>query len=180
MNTYKTNNITGWLGKTLTILPLTIVTIVVLTSQLQAGKARLQAGILECWGQGGWGALIASRKEFKCRFTSLDGKVKGKYEAVIKKFGIDIGKSGNTVISWMVLGPANKVGKDYVAGSLDGEYVGIGAEAALGIGLGANALFGGGADSFALQPISVQAQTGLNIAAGVQTFRLNYVGPSKD
>ena len=46
--------------------------------------------------------------------------------------------------------------------SLAGTYGGIGAEATVGYGIGANALIGGSRRGFILQPLSVQAQTGLN------------------
>ena len=57
--------------------------------------------------------------------------------------------------------------------SLAGTYGGIGAEATVGYGIGANALIGGSRRGFILQPLSVQAQTGLNIAAGVRSLVLS-------
>jgi len=150
-----------------------------LAGTMSAAKTRLQAGVLECLGEGGWGAIIASRKEFDCVFTSASGKPLGRYKAVIRKFGLDIGKTGKTALQWAVLGPATKIGEHYVVGSLQGTYAGVGAEAAVGVGVGANALLGGGPDSFALQPISVQAQTGVSVAAAVQTLVLTYVGPAR-
>lgn len=142
--------------------------------QAQSG---LQAGSLVCKGDGGWGAIITSKKNFNCTFASADGKVRGTYTGVIRKFGLDIGVTGDTTLTWLVFGPAAMVGDSYVEGSLAGDYAGVGAEASLGIGLGANALVGGSKDLFALQPISVQVQTGVSIAAGVQTLQLVYVGP---
>jgi hypothetical protein len=47
----------------------------------------------------------------------------------------------------------------------------------VGLGVGANALVGGGPGSFTLQPVSVQVQTGLSVAAAVQTLTLDYAGP---
>ena len=41
--------------------------------------------------------------------------------------------------------------------------VGVG----VGVGVGANALVGGSNNTIALQPVSVQGQTGLSVAAGV-------------
>jgi Protein of unknown function (DUF992) len=48
-----------------------------------------------------------------------------------------------------------------------GNYGGASAEATVGAGLGANVLVGGSDRTIALQPLSVQGQTGLNVAAGV-------------
>ena len=39
--------------------------------------------------------------------------------------------------------------------------------ATVGVGVGANALVGGSNNTIALQPVSVQGQTGLSVAAGV-------------
>lgn len=141
-------------------------------------KTRLQAGVLECRGDGGWGTIIASKKTFECVFSNLEGQAIGRYEAVVRKFGIDLGVSGATALQWAVFGPTSRVGGRYVAGSLEGEYAGIGADVSLGPGIGANALIGGGTESLALQPVSVQAGSGVNIAAGVRTLVLTYTGPA--
>jgi len=46
------------------------------------------------------------------------------------------------------------------------------AGATVGIGAGANFLVGGSDRAFTLRPVSVEAQTGLNIAIGVSEFQL--------
>ena len=61
-------------------------------------------------------------------------------------------------------------------GELAGNYGGIGANASVGVGGGGNFLVGGPANAYALQPISVQGQTGLNVAAGVASLELEPVG----
>ena len=43
------------------------------------------------------------------------------------------------------------------------------------MGVGANALIGGSDKSIVLQPLSVQSQQGLNIAAGVASLQLRAV-----
>jgi hypothetical protein len=60
-------------------------------------------------------------------------------------------------------------------GELAGSYGGVGANASVGIGFGGNFLVGGTGNSYALQPISVQGQTGLNVAAGVASLDLEPV-----
>ena len=55
---------------------------------------------------------------------------------------------------------------------LSGNYAGVTASAAVGVGLGANELIGGSQNSLALQPLSVQGQTGLSVAGGVQSLEL--------
>jgi hypothetical protein len=57
---------------------------------------------------------------------------------------------------------------------LTGKFVGVSANASVGVG--ANALLvGGNGNSIILQPLSVQAQTSLNVAAGVAGLRLTIV-----
>jgi outer membrane protein OmpA-like peptidoglycan-associated protein len=56
---------------------------------------------------------------------------------------------------------------------LDGDYVGATAGATVGVGIGANALIGGGNKSIALQPLSFEGNTGLNVAAGVGALSLH-------
>ena len=49
------------------------------------------------------------------------------------------------------------------------------AGATLGVGLGANAMVGGSEDTLALQPISVNTQTGVNFAVGVGEINLQRI-----
>ena len=49
------------------------------------------------------------------------------------------------------------------------------AEATVVRGLGANVLVGGNDRSVALQPLSIQGQVGLNIAAGIAEISLQFV-----
>jgi hypothetical protein len=73
-------------------------------------------------------------------------------------------------MAWAVLAPV----AGPIRGGLAGSYVGVSADAAVGVGLGANALIGGSRRSFALQPLSVEANAGLDFTAGVSTLRLRY------
>jgi hypothetical protein len=57
-------------------------------------------------------------------------------------------------------------------GGLSGEYVGVSAEETVVLGLGANVLVGGSQNSITLQPLSIQAQAGLNLAVGVSRMIL--------
>ena len=62
-----------------------------------------------------------------------------------------------------------------LCGQLAGSYGGVGANASVGIGFGGNFLLGGPQNAYALQPLSVQGQTGLNVAAGVAGLELQPV-----
>jgi hypothetical protein len=57
-------------------------------------------------------------------------------------------------------------------GALAGTYTGATGEATVGAGVGANVLVGGSNRTVSLQPLSVQGQAGLNVAAGVAELRL--------
>ena len=50
---------------------------------------------------------------------------------------------------------------------LAGDYGGVTGSATIGAGLGANVLVGGSGNTIALQPVSFQGSTGLNVAAGI-------------
>ena len=69
---------------------------------------------------------------------------------------------------WTVVAPTAAL----APGALAGNYVGGTASATVGVGVGANALVGGSSNSIALQPLSVEANRGLNVAAGVAAMTL--------
>lgn len=58
-------------------------------------------------------------------------------------------------------------------GVLTGTYTGASAEMTIAAGIGANVLVGGSSATLALQPLSVQGQLGLDIAAGVGSLDLH-------
>ena len=92
------------------------------------------------------------------------------YSGSISKFGADIGYLKSAVILWAVAAPT----KDLKPGALEGHYAGASASLTLGVGAGANVLIGGFDQSIALQPVSVEGQNGLNVAAGVGEMTLKY------
>jgi len=71
---------------------------------------------------------------------------------------------------WSVVAPTLNL----TPGSLSGSYGGVTASARVGIGVGANVLVGGSGNSIALQPLSVEGTTGLNVAAGVAEMTVNF------
>lgn len=126
----------------------------------------LEAGVLNCTVAGGTGFVFGSSKSLSCTFQA--GQRRESYRGTINKFGIDIGGTATGVISWGVF-----VSKgDLAPGGLAGNYGGVSGEATVGIGLGANALVGGSNRSIVLQPFSVGAQQGLNLAVGIAGLEL--------
>jgi len=126
-------------------------------------QAQTRVGVLECRVGAGVGMIITSSKALSCRFRpARGGGVRDRYVGTVRRFGLDIGATRAGAIVWAVFAPSS-LGR----GALAGTYVGASAEATVGAGLGANVLVGGSNRTISLQPLSVQAQTGLNIAAGV-------------
>lgn len=129
---------------------------------------RTRVGTLTCDISGGIGLIIASKKSVACVFTPANASAPREvYTGAITKFGIDLGATTGGEMVWAVFAPSNRL-----FGALAGDYVGGSAEATVGAGLGANVLLGGSNRTVALQPVSVQGQTGLNIAAGVTGLEL--------
>jgi hypothetical protein len=131
-----------------------------LAAPVAQAQSQVQVGRLSCDVEGGIGFIIGSSKDVSCTFYRK-GHKNDHYEGQINKLGIDIGITGQTRIEWLVFSASStKYGK----GSLAGRYVGGSAEATIGVGLGGNWLIGGSKKGFALQPWSIQGQTGLNYA----------------
>jgi hypothetical protein len=131
-----------------------------------------RVGTLSCEIEGGIGLVIGSSKAVSCEFRQRSGDVE-RYTGTIGKIGLDVGVTGKQYLSWIVFNTAeSRVGD----GALSGNYVGASASAAVGVGLGANALIGGNAKNFALQPLSAQAGTGINLAAGIANLQLKSAG----
>jgi hypothetical protein len=129
-------------------------------------QTRVEVGVLTCTAAGSTGFIVGSTRDLRCRFNR-QGKDEA-YSGKISKFGIDIGATQQAQIAWAVLAPTSNVPPR----SLVGSYGGVSAEATVGVGVGANALIGGSDKSIVLQPLSVQSQQGLNIAAGVASLQL--------
>jgi len=138
-----------------------------LTVSDAAAQARVKAGTLDCDIAGGAGYIIGSQKPMRCMFIPAGGGRREVYEGVINKFGVDLGATSGGRLTWAVYAPTSRR-----FGALSGTYGGATAEATVGAGLGANVLVGGSNRTIELQPVSVQGQTGLNVAAGVASLEL--------
>jgi hypothetical protein len=140
--------------------------------QVTAHEPKERLGTLSCEVAGGVGLVIGSNRKMDCSFKQRSGKVEH-YVGSIGRLGVDIGVTGKRYMSWLVVNTApTRIGD----GALAGTYVGASASASVGLGLGANALVGGNAKNFALQPLSAEGGTGLNVAAGVAQLKLQKAG----
>lgn len=132
-------------------------------------KATVRAGYMTCHVASGWGFVFGSSRDVKCAYAR-DKNYTEYYTGSITKFGADIGYLSSGVILWAVVAPTTTLD----AGSLAGHYGGATASVALGIGAGANVLVGGFKKSIALQPVSIEGQNGLNVAAGIAELTLKF------
>ena len=132
-----------------------------------AQQGRVQVGVLECRGGASVGFIVGSVTNLGC-VLRVDGVPDDRYIATIKKVGLDLGITQESALAWGVFAPVARLGP----GDLSGDYVGAQGSATLGVGAGGNVLVGGSANSIALQPLSVQGQVGVSIAAGLESLEL--------
>jgi hypothetical protein len=132
-----------------------------------------QIGTLRCAVAGGPGLIIASQRALTCEFAAANGVIEH-YTGEITKVGVDIGPTGDGQLGWAVFAPNTGAPQ----GALAGNYGGVTGSVSVGVGLGANVLVGGSSSTIALQPVSLNSQTGLNIAGGIAGLTLNYVPPA--
>jgi hypothetical protein len=130
----------------------------------------VQAGRLACDISSGVGMIVVERQTLNCNFVRTDGLVE-RYRGTVNQYGVALGATSQGYLSWTVISAT----RDLPRGILAGTYTGVGADASAGLGVGANILVGGGDSSLSLQPLSVQGQTGINIAGGVTAMTLELV-----
>jgi hypothetical protein len=133
----------------------------------QAANAGVKVGILNCNVDSGFGFILGSSRDIRCNYVPSSGAGE-RYTGAISRVGVDIGYTRGGVLIWNVVAPASNV----APGALAGTYVGATASATIGVGLGANVLIGGLNQSVALQPLSIEGNTGLNVAAGIGALTL--------
>jgi Protein of unknown function (DUF992) len=137
------------------------------TAPADAQRDRVQVGTLECSLSSSIGLIVGSQRNVACNFKPEGGPPEA-YAGTMTRVGLDVGITGGGAVIWAVFTGTNRY-----AGMLSGTYVGASAEASVAAGLGANVLVGGSNRAVALQPLSVQGQVGLNIAAGVGSLELH-------
>src|ERR1700749_4127291 len=132
----------------------------------QAGPSGVRVGTLTCNVASGWGFVFGSSKDLRCTFR---GNARHEhYSGTVSKYGVDIGYTDGGVLFWGLFAPTS----DIREGALNGDYAAATASATVGVGLGANVLVGGFDKSIALQPVSVEGNKGLNVAAGIGSISL--------
>jgi hypothetical protein len=129
----------------------------------------IKIGLLTCHVAPGVGKIIFSNRDLSCRFSPDDGRPEN-YVGSVDRLGVDLGFTNEGVLVWAVLAVTGEPSH----GALAGTYLGGGATATVVVGVGANALLGGFDRSLVLQPVSFQAQTGLDVNAGLTSLTLRH------
>jgi len=130
----------------------------------QGGTVRV--GTLRCDVAGNTSWIFGSTRNIVCDFTGLNRHER--YTGEISRYGVDLGFTRSAVMLWGVLAPTT----DVKPGVLAGTFAGVSGGVTAGVGVGANVLVGGSDRSIQLQPVSIEGNTGLNIALGVAEMRL--------
>ncbi len=134
-----------------------------------AAQTRVQVGTLVCQMAPNVSFVIGSIRDMSCVLKPATKATRaGSYTGQVRRFGLDVGFNGRGTLVWAVLAPTRKISPS----DLRGTYVGASANAAWGVGIGANVLVGGSNSTIALQPLSVSGETGLNLALGVADLTL--------
>ena len=129
----------------------------------------LKVGTLTCNVDSGWGFVFGSSRGLHCVYSPIQG-VAENYAGQVNKYGVDIGYQRGGVIVWGVIAPTSTL----APGALAGDYGGVSASATVAVGVGANVLVGGFNKSITLQPLSIEGNTGLNVAAGIAAVDLKF------
>ncbi len=69
-----------------------------------AAQTRAQVGVLECRGFGAVSFVVGSVNDFGCIFKPAAGRPQ-RYLATIRRFGVDLGVSGQSVLTWLLHAP---------------------------------------------------------------------------
>ena len=133
------------------------IALITLAATAADARDRVAVGTLECRSPGTI-SLIFGVNDYSCVFLS-DGRAY-RYAGRVVSLGLQAGITRNEVLIWRVFAPTAAVDQH----ALRGNYAGGHAAAAVIVGLGANVLVGGSNQTISLQPVSVEAKTGINFA----------------
>jgi hypothetical protein len=144
------------------------------SANAQPATQGVRVGVLECQGGQNVGMIITSSTTLDCVFRS-EGRRPERYVAHVNRIGVDLGITEKTGLAWAVHAPTKRIGR----GDLAGSFGGVGGNASFLVGGGGNLLWGGSQNSFALQPLSLQGQTGVNVSGGIVGLHLEPAGYSE-
>lgn len=130
-------------------------------------QSRIRAGGLICDLAPTMGMIVGSRQEVRCVFRPNYGRPE-RYYGSLSRLGIDLGMKQGGRLYWAVFAPTRAIPPRTLAG----HYFGAAGDASFGLGGGASVLVGGSRRTISLQPLSLTAQRGINVAGGVASLVL--------
>jgi hypothetical protein len=137
-----------------------------------AAHASDRVGVLECSVSGTGLSILVANQAVDCYFKGdLPGAPPAHYVGKLTKVGANLSIQGPGQLTWVVAAASQQIGP----GALAGDYAGPEATVKAGLGGGAAALVGGSDNTFSLQPLSIEAGTGLGVTAGVENLNLVFV-----
>ncbi len=131
----------------------------------------IQVGVLTCAVTGESNFIVGSTHSLGCNYKPTAGGPVEYYKGKVSEYGIDLGTKIDATLVWGVLAPSANM----KPGALAGTYGGVAAGVSVGAGIQANALIGGLDRSIALNPFSLQTETGTNITLGVSKLNLELI-----
>jgi Protein of unknown function (DUF992) len=155
---------------TIRILGAICASLVICAGVSAARGEAFRVGRLSCISSSRVGRVLGSTQSLRCVFHRRHSSQRYLYEGRIRRVGLDVGVLQAGTLSWAVFA---RNSPRIRSGTLTGSYVGASASAALGPGIGANALIGGSRRSIVLQPLSVERAIGINLAVGLTNLTLS-------
>ena len=152
------------------ITPALLLGLLLIGDSAHAQGSTGRQGMLTCKTSPSLGLIIGSTQKLACQFKDNSGRTEN-YVGRMNRVGLDIGFTAGGVMAWGVIGSSNAIRP----GALTGRFGGASGDISVGVGAGANVLFGGTAQGISLQPLSVEGQVGLNLALGVAGLTLTPV-----
>ena len=135
------------------------------------GVTGVNSGLLNCNLSPTVGLVVGSLQTMNCVYKPTGPYPPENYTGTFGTLGVDIGITLAQGLAWQVYAPT----AGPLNGALAGAYVGPSGEIGVGVGVGANILFGGNARDYALQPVSLSGEVALNLSVGISTIELRWV-----
>jgi hypothetical protein len=151
-------------------IPIAVVAVLalLLPATGQTPSPGTHVGMLTCQMAPSLSVVAGSVQSMRCHFIPDEGHPQQAYVGEMNIVGPEVGIATGGVLAWDVL--ASTGGPS--AAALTGVYVGGCGEIPMGVGVGANVLFGGPNRTIALQPLLLEGEVEVAPAAGLPSLKL--------
>jgi hypothetical protein len=137
-----------------------------------AAHAGERVGALECHISGSGVSVLVENQALDCIYRDdAEGALPSHYIGKLTKVGANLSVNGPGQLVWVVAAATRHLGP----GALSGDYAGPEASVKALVGGGAAVLVGGSDNTISLQPVSVEAGTGIGVTAGIESMNLTFV-----